>query len=82
MICVSNKRTRTDALLELCQQNQIKSYVLQNVNADGKLGEPSDSRNTERLTLVFPNDMKLVIDTFCSGSAEDTTLHFKLSWNI
>jgi hypothetical protein len=34
----------------------------------------SGSRETEKLVLSFPNGSKLTIDTFCSGSSENTCL--------
>ena len=42
------------------------------VSDEGVVGKKSNCRNTERLTLDFPNDEKLVLGTFCSGCLEDT----------
>lgn len=52
----------------------IQSYSLVNVSEDGVEGQSSKFRNTERLKLVFHNGKELVIDTFCSGSSEDSVL--------
>ena len=61
-------------LNELVTNGAIKSYVLINVDEDGNVGKTSNFRNTERLTLLFGNGESLTINTFCSGSAEDTVL--------
>ncbi len=58
----------------LVSAGMIESYKLVNVDQDGKEDVYSDNRNTERLTLNFPNGKKLVIGTFCSGSSENTVL--------
>ena len=52
----------------------LDDYDLVNVDEDGNIGKESKFRNTERLTLFFPNGESLVIGTFCSGSLENTTL--------
>jgi hypothetical protein len=36
----------------------------------------SGSRETERLVLIFNNGFALKINTFCSGSAENTVMEF------
>ena len=56
---------------QLVLDNSISSYRLENIDENGKIGK-SKCRNTERLTLNFPNGNKLVLDTFCSGCLEDT----------
>ena len=65
-----------DALEELFLNGLISSYQYEEVDEDGNVGKTSDFRNTERLTLAFPNGHKLIIDTICSGSSEDTSLSF------
>ena len=57
----------------------IKSYKYNTVDQDGNVvSTPTDddNRNTERLTLVFNDDTTLIIDTFCSGCAQDTCMFF------
>lgn len=64
----------TNRLDKLVAMNCIKSWKIENVDENGNVGAVSKFRNTQRLTLVFPNDKILVIDSFCSGCAENTTL--------
>ena len=42
--------------------------------ADEEAGE--NDRETERLVLTFANGEVLIIDTFCSGSMQNTHLEF------
>jgi hypothetical protein len=66
-----------DELLEsLVASGTIASYDYDEVNEDGVVGEESDFRNTERLVLQFNDGKRLIIDTLCSGCAENTTLVF------
>ena len=62
-------------LEELKQKGIITSFELLNLDDEGNVGE-SSHRNTEQLILTFPIGDTLTIDTFCSGSSEDTTLSF------
>jgi hypothetical protein len=70
------KNTVLDSLVE---REVIKNYTLLNVDADGVVTDSiRDSwRNTERLLLTFPDGTTLKIDTFCSGSSENTDLLFE-----
>lgn len=61
-----------NTLNELVTDGTITSYDLNNVSENGDIGKESKFRNTERLKLYFPNGNTLTIDTFCSGSAENT----------
>lgn len=59
----------------LVRSGTIKSYEYMNLDQDGNFGS-SANRNTERLVLTFNNEEILVIDTFCSGSFQNTHLMF------
>ena len=59
-------------LNNLVKDKTIKSYVIYNVDDNGIVGKKSKFRNTQRLSIKFNNNQSLVIDTFCSGSAENT----------
>lgn len=61
----------TEQLDRLKTENMIVSYKIENIDDGGDVGK-SNFRNSERMTLEFPNGSSLVINTFCSGSAEDT----------
>ena len=63
------------SLDRLVENGTIDSYSIENYDSFGKAGN-LDSRgsNTQRLTLIFPNREKLVIDTYCSGSLQNTVL--------
>lgn len=61
-------------LESLVQKKLITSYALNKLDEEGKPGK-SVFRNTEQIVLVFNDGTKVKFDTFCSGSAEDTTLH-------
>ena len=61
---------------QLVAEGTIGSYSYRNVDENGTPDEVSKFRNTEQLIIHFINGKSLVIDTFCSGSAEDTTLSF------
>ena len=63
---------------KLVQMGILSHYTYDIVDENGNVGEHSEFRNTERLCLIFPSGQKLIIDTFCSGSAEDTSLEFDL----
>lgn len=59
-------------LNELVNNDTLESYKIERVSVDGEVGVESHFRNTERLTLVFPNGKQLVVNTFCSGCAENS----------
>jgi hypothetical protein len=61
-----------NCLRELVNYGILKDFDLVDVSDDGVVGEKSKFRNSQRLTLVFKEGARLVIQTFCSGSAEDT----------
>ena len=66
-------------LNELVSNGLIKTYGHVGIDENGnitKLGDCRGSRNTERLTLVFNDDTEFVIDTICSGCAENTAMYF------
>ena len=67
-----------EKLNELKQKGLVKDYHYVNVSEDLVEDEESAFRNTERLVLTFNDNTKFVIDTFCSGSFENTTLFFEL----
>ena len=57
---------------KLKESGAISNYKFENVDENGNVGKLSECRNTDRLTIEFPNGEKLVINTFCSGCLEDT----------
>lgn len=59
---------------DLIQSGHIKGYLLDIVDMNGNLGQTSDSRNTEILIIEFHDGKTLTIETFCSGSNENTVL--------
>ena len=65
-----NKSNKIDNLVKI---GILKSFSIENLDINGNIGV-SDYRNTERLTLIFPNDEKLILDTFCSGCSENTAI--------
>ena len=58
----------------LVKMGHILSYEYVDVDEDGNVGLKGDFRNSERLILHFSNEQSLTIETFCSGSSEDTVL--------
>ena len=57
----------------LVESGEITSYKYEEI-----LDYPdSESRKTEKLELTFSTGKKLVIDTFCSGCLENTSLLFR-----
>lgn len=55
----------------MVQRGLVKDFKLETIE-----DEPgSGSREHDRLTLVFPNGEQLVIDTVCSGSAENVSIY-------
>ena len=57
----------------LVANGTIRSYSFEAYDEDGNLGI-GKFRNTERLTLTFIDGRVLKLDTFCSGSSEDTSI--------
>jgi hypothetical protein len=67
---MSDNRFNFDALIE---SGAIASFQVEDLNADGIPGPATpQGRNRERLTLTFPNGQRLVLSTWCSGTAENT----------
>ncbi len=58
---------------ELVKNKTIKCYSLTELDENGDPGR-GKFRNTEQLVIVFHNNEKITIDTFCSGCNEDTSL--------
>lgn len=65
---------RNKTLEGLVKTKILQSYEYDNISFDNVVGEKSDSRNTERLILVFSDGQKLKIETICSGVREDANL--------
>ena len=59
-------------LQQLVDSGHLKSFEIDPVDENGNIGKHSDNRNTEQMTLEFPDGEELVIGTFCSGCSEDT----------
>jgi hypothetical protein len=66
---------KNDTLDKLVDRGLIRYYDIQDLDEDGHVGKQSKFRNTQRLILVFYTGQQLVIDSFCSGSAENTVLN-------
>lgn len=63
-------RFNLDALVE---SGAIASFEVTDLNADGNVSPPTpQGRNSERLTITFPNGQRLVLSTWCSGALENT----------
>ena len=58
----------------LKQSGIIQSYEYVNMNEEGNIGQTSNYRNTQRLSLYFTGGESITIDCFCSGSSENTEL--------
>lgn len=65
-------------LEELVENKTIDSYVLNDINEDGKIiidpTDEGDFRNTQELIINFINGNSIKISTFCSGSSENSSL--------
>lgn len=61
---------------KLVAEGTLQSYRFVDVDENGEENKASPHRNTQKLTLNFPNGQILTIDTFCSGSLENTALIF------
>jgi len=68
------KLKKLKKLDDLVNNGTIKSYTIDNVDENGNVGSKSQFRNTEQLTIDFPNGEKLIIGTLCSGCSENTVL--------
>jgi hypothetical protein len=68
--------TMNNAKLDsLLFSGMIAAYKFVNCNEEGNVVDrPKGFRNTQKLILTFPNSDQLVIDSFCSGSSEDSVL--------
>jgi hypothetical protein len=64
---------------KLVQSGVIKNYSIRTLNMDGEeISNPGEgSRETEEITIIFTSGDVLVIGSFCSGSAENTSLIFR-----
>lgn len=60
-----------EKLRELVNNGTLAGYSLINLDENGNAGR-SKFRNTESLTLTFPNGGTLNLGTFCSGCLENT----------
>lgn len=55
----------------------LKDYKYRTLDMDGMVTTSNSGfRETEQVVLTFANGEVLVIDTFCSGSNENTSLIF------
>lgn len=63
---------------KLVKAGVIKHYELKTLDENGnEVTSPGNGmRETEQLKLIFPLGVVLVIDTFCSGSGQNTSLQF------
>lgn len=66
---MNNKRF--SKLDELVEKGTLSSYSVMNLDDSGNPGKSHD-RNSEQLTLYFPDGEKLVLSTWCSGCLEDS----------
>lgn len=73
-----NKYEKLDNLVK---NGTIKSYSVKTIDEHGNhievWNEPGRFRNTQHLFIEFNNGETLCVDTFCSGSMENTHLIFK-----
>lgn len=68
---------KEDILDKLIEKGDIKSYKYYSKDSVGNIGKDNErGRNTECLEITFKSGHKLVIDTFCSGSYQNTIMHF------
>lgn len=70
------RKMTSEVLESLVLSNDILSYEYVEISEDGH--EPQ-TRNTERVKLVFPSGHVFTIDTFCSGCLENTSMEFSFS---
>lgn len=61
---------KNEVLDNLVQSGDIKWYSLNTEECEPGSG----SRETDKLTLILPSGKFLVIETFCSGASENTSL--------
>lgn len=68
-----NEILKNDTLDFLVTSGEISSYKYEEI-----LDYPDiESRKTEKVELTFPSGKKLIIETFCSGCLQNTSLFFK-----
>lgn len=70
-------KKKNETLEKLVGKN-IQKYEYRTVGEDDP-DKVSKYRNTERLVLTFLDGTELQIDTFCSGSSENTMMYFNLN---
>lgn len=58
-------------LEELKNSGAISSWKIENIDSEGNVGIESDDRNSERLTITFPDGQVLEVNTLCSGYSEN-----------
>ena len=58
----------------LVEKNLISKYAIKTIEESPDSG----MRESEELSLTFPDGTVLVVNSFCSGSLENTTLFFKI----
>lgn len=63
---------KNQILDKLLGSGSIAGYDYVNVDEDGNVNQKSKFRNSEQIILYFNNGEKLILDTFCSGSEENT----------
>lgn len=64
-------------LEKLILSGDISNYKIETLDEDGEIvSHPCGNRNTERLTIKFPSGNLLVVNTFCSGCSENTSMTF------
>lgn len=67
-------------LEKLILSGDIKNYKIDSIDEEGEVvSHPRGNRNTERLTIRFPSGNLLVVDTFCSGVSENTSMTFDVA---
>jgi hypothetical protein len=58
----------------LVNMGHIVSYEYVDVDEDGIVGIKGHYRNSEKLILRFSKEYQITIESFCSGSSENTVL--------
>lgn len=69
-----NNKQKLDVLCELTMNGSIKGYEIVNVDENGVVGKESEFRNRERLKIILHDNKTIIVDAFCSGCSENTTL--------
>lgn len=67
---------KAEILDKLVKSGILKEYSFRVLDMDSQVvsAPGNGSRETDELTLVFSNGEKLIIGTFCSGCAENTSI--------